>query len=749
MSRRLSGINPLSYLGVEPYTPPAMLKNGRTPTNNDFANPGDFWLVIPPGYSGPESLHVLVSLNAGIATWAQLWPASSGGASEFETDSGSVVPALGIVNILGDGVKINTTGSGNTIVIHSDSDVANEYVTDSGTAIPSSNQLNVVGGFNINTTGASNTVTVNLNDFVTIVTLDTFADVTVGGSLIVSNLTEGVVQSDNSGVLFSDKGTNGQLLIGSTAGAPAWANITSTGATVTITNNANSINLETAGGGGGGTSCSFFAYQNSNQNIILGVGAYEGLGSEQALIKKFDVSNDLTTGDGSGTPAIFTAPVTGKYYLNMAVTYFYGMVPGATIPTIIRFNTTGGQYQNRPIVLNGGQVQQTNEFSACIDMTAGDTATFEVLTPALPVTGFTIVGSASPYQTWISGFLVGAGGGGNTIVSQFTSSGTWTKNGSTQYVEIHGWNAGGGGASGGLGGANAVGGGSGGSYGYFNFEGPGFCFPSSAPIIIGTGGAGGASRSSPGIAIPGVSGGVTSFNGLSTAAAAQSIVIAGPQSGGGAQFGSQPYQSGYLGSYDSEGFCLDDGLAAMGNSNLQKRVNPVAQAFYGNGGYASTISTQWVGSDGRNGGSGNGFLSFISGSSVNGSYPVTLFRMPTNGGGGAGQNSASPAAYSGGAGGSMLIPGSSTPLIAGGTAGLVVGPQNGGNGGAGLAAVGVMCGGTGGGGGSSQFGGTAAGNGGNGGFPGGGGGGGGAGISMPSGSGGDGADGLIIVIEYL
>jgi len=42
-------------------------------------------------------------------------------------------------------------------------------------------------------------------------------------------------------------GTDGQLWIGATGAAAAWANITSTGGSVTITNGANTINLEAAG----------------------------------------------------------------------------------------------------------------------------------------------------------------------------------------------------------------------------------------------------------------------------------------------------------------------------------------------------------------------------------------------------------------------------------------------------------------------------------------------------------------------
>lgn len=42
-------------------------------------------------------------------------------------------------------------------------------------------------------------------------------------------------------------GTNGQLLIGATAGSPIWANLASSGGSVVITNSANGINLEAAG----------------------------------------------------------------------------------------------------------------------------------------------------------------------------------------------------------------------------------------------------------------------------------------------------------------------------------------------------------------------------------------------------------------------------------------------------------------------------------------------------------------------
>lgn len=57
-----------------------------------------------------------------------------------------------------------------------------------------------------------------------------------------------IVSIDSDGQLGSSKGNDGQVLIGSTAGSPAWANITSVDNSVTITNGANTIDLSTTGG---------------------------------------------------------------------------------------------------------------------------------------------------------------------------------------------------------------------------------------------------------------------------------------------------------------------------------------------------------------------------------------------------------------------------------------------------------------------------------------------------------------------
>lgn len=66
------------------------------------------------------------------------------------------------------------------------------------------------------------------------------------GNLKIDTLTAGVMQTNATGNVSSSNGANGQVLVGGGA-APAWANLTSTGGSVTITNGANTINLEAAG----------------------------------------------------------------------------------------------------------------------------------------------------------------------------------------------------------------------------------------------------------------------------------------------------------------------------------------------------------------------------------------------------------------------------------------------------------------------------------------------------------------------
>lgn len=211
MSQRLSGLNPLAYVGVEPLSPPLFLVKDKAPTSNDSNfNLGTLWL-----YTTTNAVYILVSRTAGIAVWTEI-----------------------------------TSGGGASI----------DFVTGAGTAAPSGGVLSVPDGTNMSTTGAGNVLTVNLNDSVTLAgSLTTGTTATIGtgltvlaggitaaGTITFSDLNEGVVFSNGSGELSSVDGTDGQLIIGSTAGTADWATLTA-GAGISIVNGSNAITIAATG----------------------------------------------------------------------------------------------------------------------------------------------------------------------------------------------------------------------------------------------------------------------------------------------------------------------------------------------------------------------------------------------------------------------------------------------------------------------------------------------------------------------
>jgi hypothetical protein len=113
MSKRLTGLNPLAYLGVEASMPPNMFIASVSPTKSDSRNfnLGDMWINTTS-----DVLYVLVSLAQGVALWV---PTTGNSSNSFVTNSGTAVPIAGSLNVIGDGVSISTSapGSSNTVQI--------------------------------------------------------------------------------------------------------------------------------------------------------------------------------------------------------------------------------------------------------------------------------------------------------------------------------------------------------------------------------------------------------------------------------------------------------------------------------------------------------------------------------------------------------------------------------------------------------------------------------------------------------
>ena len=394
----LTGINPLSYMGVDPYSPVPLVIYPNAPTVNDNKNfaLGTIWIVEGISVSINEIWN-LVSLEKGVATWVQLYPGGgSGGTSIFNCDTGSATEVGGVISIVG-GTDISTLGSGSTVTISANINVASTYNADSGSAAPVAGVLNILGGSNINTSASGNTVTVGTNANIdvtgnlivngtsTFVGGATFASsTTFNGPVAISSLGQGVVQSNSSGFLSSNEGTNGQMLIGSSSGAPAWGNLTSMDSSVMITNGANTINLSASGGSV--ITGRYFAAYLLNDLTLVGPGPYAyQLGSSGGpggiLTVISNGGGAFTPGDGVSTPAKFTAPATGIYSFTISV----GVKQGSTYSTsgwlylfTNDFNYVGGglispAFPADPAIV-AGIVQAYGTFA--VPMTIGDVATF-------------------------------------------------------------------------------------------------------------------------------------------------------------------------------------------------------------------------------------------------------------------------------------------------------------------------------------------------------------------------------------
>jgi hypothetical protein len=84
-----------------------------------------------------------------------------GGLTEtYVANTGSAKADSGIINVLG-GTDVSTSATGNTITINATGNVATTYDTNAGTATPASNILSVIGGTGITTSGSGSTVTIN------------------------------------------------------------------------------------------------------------------------------------------------------------------------------------------------------------------------------------------------------------------------------------------------------------------------------------------------------------------------------------------------------------------------------------------------------------------------------------------------------------------------------------------------------------------------------------------------------------
>lgn len=653
-NRRLNGIySPLSYIGVNPVEPSNIVFYNRAPTVNDLKNflLGTIWIwqtavtnPAPPPPLTPAKLWILTAIAQGQATWTQIespvTPADFSLSGDTGTATGNPI-SLTAQTTAGSSV---TFQAGGTTVTFNPSDT---------------NHNTLIGG-----TAGSATLAGSNN--------------TALGYAAASNYT--TTESSNISIGYNTKGTateSNVLRIGAGTGAGAGqlskafisgidgVNVGSVARVVTEASDQLGTAIITAGTG-------ITVTPGANTITISAGGA---------------VAESFVTDAGTATPAAGVLNVNGLAGGNIhtagAGNTVTVAVSGTTQHSLLLGNATGS-INNLGVATNG-------------QLPIGSAGADPVLATLTAGTGISITNGAGSITVTATGATQ------EMVITQFTASGTWTKNAVTQYVEVLLWSSGGGGGSGRQGASTAAGGGGGGGGGGFiYYRAPASQFSASETVTIGAGGTGGAAQAANNT--NGNNGGDASNSSVGNIITSQGSNFATVGGTGGTTTNASGGSSGNFG----------------GMGSLQ--AAPGAQ---GGGGGTNTAGLQ------------------------GGVSPFKTYFLYGTGAGGGGAGADSGTARQGGASNIISTFDQVTTLVAAAAGGIETGTINGANGNAQFTGHGLMTGGGGGGGGGGQKAGGVAGIGGNGAAPAGGGGGGGGSLNgTNSGAGGNGARGEVWIIEY-
>lgn len=302
-------------------------------------------------------------------------------------------------------------------------DVARQFDTDSGTAIPSANVINFLGDATqgISSSGAGNTVTYTVTDATEsqkgVSELATDAEAIAGTdsvrTIVPTSLkaklgvqtANGVPYGagDTSAVSWTSALTDGQLVIGSTAGNPAPGAITSTGSTIVVTLGSNTINLET----GSTVPVSFTtdsgsAVPEAGVLQVLGGTGCATAGATNVVTINLDAEVPLSfpTDSGTATPAANALTVAGGTLLSSAGS-------GSTVTLNADDNVVGSVAGDSGTVtptsnsftIAGGTLLSSSGSGATLTVNADDNVVGSVITDSGTATpasnAFTIAGGTN------------------------------------------------------------------------------------------------------------------------------------------------------------------------------------------------------------------------------------------------------------------------------------------------------------------------------------------------------------------
>jgi len=225
--------------------------------------------------------------------------------------------------------------------------------------------------------------------------------------------TDGAVYFDGTRLVAASAGTNGQVFLGATGAAPAFATLTSSGGTLTYTTGANSLNID---GTAASTSQAGVVALATNAQAIAGVSSTTAT-PPSALTAKLgaQTSNGVAYGAGTSSALGWTGAGSNGQVL-------IGATSGA--PAFSSITSTGGTIIITPganslnLDVMAGSANKLDADSGFATFTGG------VITISGGSTGLTTTASAATMN--LTGTLaVGSGGtGANTLTGLLTGNGS-------------------------------------------------------------------------------------------------------------------------------------------------------------------------------------------------------------------------------------------------------------------------------------------------------------------------------------
>jgi hypothetical protein len=160
--------------------------------------------------------------------------------------------------------------------------------------------------------GSTERLRISASGTLTIFTPTSGNALTINGTTQHTSLGIGVMQTNASGVVSSSAGSNGQLIIGSTGSAPAWANLVSSGGSVVFTTGPNTLDLNVTGGG-----ISWLDVTGATQGLTANRGYYANRGAgnvaftlpisaaRDTIIRIVGIQNGWTVAQNAGQQIVY------------------------------------------------------------------------------------------------------------------------------------------------------------------------------------------------------------------------------------------------------------------------------------------------------------------------------------------------------------------------------------------------------------------------------------------------------------